>query len=506
MPFIMKTIPEVTTHIADIASQEIVNQILEEINAKAHFDGKIHMRTDHRVSSEISDTSHRANLQNDYCDVEVDPTFNPADTKWTTMTFWNVFNQPMTKGDIEEEHPIFKDPDADIFLSDKRTPFSVSLTFNLFVRDRELAFTYFNTILSVFGNEATFDHRTITYDYPINNFVFYALHTLYKLRTELNTKMTFKEYIKKYSADIIGTSTSIRTGHKEVVIRAGQADVMGQLEISAARPVPVMDNMAAVGYTVTFTYAYMFMRPDTHFLYFPVTVDNKLVPAVLLDINYASEWALRASTAKIGLGAYVTAGNINMPGLTKKFPFYDEWNTPPNHPLGVMRKYFTIASMNFTLDENEDHVTSFNLIDAFTSLGYPLRDDVIQFLKWQSTIDTLYGGGLFRIAVFSNDSEIEPSRVSLDKDINISIKAVNKTKRYHLVFCIAIHGSVLSDAVLNKLKSWTGLFDLDHWKGDPSRGYHTPLRHIAYRIFVAPDKPTNSDRSGCDPIPNSSNE
>ena len=485
MPTMNRSIEETTTHITDVVCHQIVTSLLDDIGVYSYFKDNIQIKHDYTLPSNTSDKNHRANITDKLCEVDVDAMFNPFDTKWEKTTFWNVFSQSIYRRHLDEDYPLFIDPDADVFMTDKRAPFSALLTISLQTRDREIAYKIYDNTMSKLGGNMTMDYRMVAYDYPINNDIFYTLHEIYKLRTSVNKKMSFYDYMRKGSQKLISLSQSTRNGSSEVVVKYSQADVLGQPEVTSARPEAVKEGDAVVGYIVTFSYAFQFMRPVMHFLQFPATVENQLVPGKVIVPSHQSNKYFVAGISKDAIARWVHS-NSPMPEVPIRIPFYDDWRLTTFHPLGKASNYLTIAIMNFLLDDTDDDITSFNIRDVFTSVGCPVREDVLTFIKKQGVYNTLVGPGLIKIAVFSNDIAIEPSRITIDDDLTINVYAKDKVKRYHFVLSIAVNEKVLSGDVIKIIKDNPDIFDLDDRKGEHD-GYHPPLRLIAARIIPIRD-------------------
>lgn len=428
MPIRDIKIPELMTHVVQPVIEQTVRAVLIDLGLRHYFDDNIMIIAADQALSDTSDGTHNARLSVDRCNVTYSVNFSGTENKFDTSAFRFTQAHGYFGKDKYEYRPIFFDREADILLTENQVPCTVTMEFNLqFKNNKERAYLTSTAITNKQSQNTVVVPHDLYYDYPLSVLLLKYLYTLYKNKFP-DKQMSFEHYLQAGTKKNISFLKSKTTKDSELVIKKTQINALGFLEYSQSEPEVEKEEQYADRYNVNFNYTLQFARPDMLRFYYPIIVNNKLVP----------EYMVRAGDQTFvptitGLQNEMVIANYARDLFAKretlppaKIPYYDDFIIPNNSHLNLT-DFTPLMQEAFLLDEGP--VTIVDMKDVGT---YQYNPVILDIIKAHGN-DIFDIRGLFNITVFANNVAVDPSCLSIDQDLLISVRMTSKHKVYHYV-------------------------------------------------------------------------
>lgn len=432
MPVFNSIIEETMTHMIHPISEQLVNRLFRSFNVLDSLQDNIYFNSDDTSASKTSDQNNRPKLTSNRANIEITPNFDPTNHKWENINTKNIPAYSISNFQKYEDASLFVDKRADIKIQEKLVPCTVSMNINLQFKSKELAFRTLDAIYNKHYTQSLINYEDIYYSYPFPLPVFRALHELYLMRT-FEKELSFSEYLKWGSADNIKYNKSRNGNLTQIVINKNQYRVLSELITSVEKPEGEKPNKVADLWNIQFEYVYQFSRPNMMSIYYPVTVDNKLIPSILHPSG-------KRYHPTDGDGLYVDIAHQQY--LSKVYkskyihpivhhPIWDDWRVPlHNNHVNKFYKPFFVGAL--TLDEDETGTnTSIDLLNDLPE-DMKLHQIIVDALSIQGD-KSFYTEGLFNISVYANDTRVDPELLEITPELVVRLKSTIKHRRYHLV-------------------------------------------------------------------------
>jgi hypothetical protein len=441
MPTVDLLIQDISTNIIYNVANQTVNSILQTIGAQNYFPDGLFLKSDDVDSSITFNKENNIRVSANRCDVNYTVDYNPSETKWDVFTFRHTQAYGTSPTNKHSFIPMFVDEAADFRIIEHMVPCSIQFEFSMQFKNKEHAYLMMSAIQNMYLKASVFKYHDIAYEYPIGYNLFRLIYQIYSMRTSFNSTVNFNSYLiegtrglynQLVAKDFVPNGQGGITAMAEAVIKKSSTKALGLLEFTQTRPEVQYENRQPDRFVVNFSYALQFSRPDALRCIFPVVVENKLVP------NFMVAVAPTQNTPNlIGLfqekGLYGAFRELSpATPVVLKFPYYDDWNIP-NFNMIDRKYYFPFFIANFTLDTNEDgSIASSTLIDLQALGTATIHPTAIAIMILHGS-DLLLNTGLFNVSVFVNDIQLDPSLLSIDDTLKLTINYSNPIKRYHLV-------------------------------------------------------------------------
>jgi len=459
MPIYTKTIRGTHSSIVLPVVEQLTTRILSGIGA-----GELFTDNTFYISDKTFDEEHRVRIKNYRCNVNIDYSGNPTTAKWEDQRSKPIIAYGITNRYKTEDIPLFYDKRPEISMKEHLTTCTIKLSIELQVMSIDLAHTLMDAILSKHHTASVVEYKDIYYTYPLPTDILLLLYKFYKLR-KFTSPVPFKKYLQAGSNNGMGFDKNRQGTDTEVVVLKNNSRVLTEITYEQNRPVVELINQIPDHYTIAFDVDIQFMRPTNMVLYYPVVIDNSLIPKAAypkISTDLKDNEVLITDTAEQKY-IFLQYSSKYYPPLTR-FPLFDDWNLPDGNYVNRSdyREFFIGA---FTLDSTTtDGVTTINEstnIDLINHMPpeYQCHPIIQDALKIQGN-SSFYIEGLFNISIFANEDRLDRELLSIDENLVINIKATIPHKRYHIVISELTNLSKLNPIYIPIIFHYADFFQL----------------------------------------------
>jgi hypothetical protein len=499
MPSFYKIIDESITQMIQPISEQLIQKLFKTLGIWDTIKDSIYYNSPGSAASQTSDKNHRPKLTTNRVDIEVVPNFNSADVKWpmTTSKYTPAYGTSLF--DKHENHSLFIDKRANIYLQEQLVPCSVNLNIQFSFKYKELAYQVLDAIYSRHYTGSIIEYNDIYYSYPFPIAIFKILHILYNMK-EFDIDMTFAKYLKYGSNDNVSYLKSRNKDNTQIIIQKNQFRVLSELLTSVEQPDSQKINKLPDVWNIPISFYYQFSRPNTLALYYPTTIENKLIPVEICpQVEPYHPTDIEGVNVDVVMQQYISKQ------YTKKYvqhivryPAFDDWEIPTynNNMHNNPYKHFFIGTL--LLDPTSPEGEQISKIDLINELpnDSKLHPILIETLKLQGRA-SFNTDALFNISVYANDVQVDPSLLDIDQDLVVYVKSTIKHKRYHIVLSELLDIKNLNSRYTPILIKYDNFFastiirqlDILKEKGDiyidnglvyPNRDKYTPTNAVKY--------------------------
>jgi hypothetical protein len=453
MPIRDIIIPETSSMILDPISKEITLIVLTRLGMNKFFGDNIYITNDYTKTSLTNDSdTHNALISKDRCDVKMTASMNPTEMKWDINSFKytqaygviGVHDKPMK--------PIFVDRSANVYAVEHQLPCTMTLEFSLQFKDREAAFSTISTINNTSLKDSVINYHDLVYEYPVGVDLTYCLSQIFELRKVALGTMTFAQYLQGGSNMAIQYIQSRTKNERELVIKRQDIQAYGVLEYNETAPGIQEQDSSMDRFVVNFTYTIQFARPDVLRLYFPTVVENQMVPKWMLRVqeqNYLAQ--VYGAFQEKSITGYLRNNLSNIP-VVVRLPEYDDFRPPAKSPA-ILSGFAEFFDAILLLDTPGPTVV--DMMDLGTDIELnPIAVEIMK-LHGQEIFQTT---GLYNVAVYCNDLPVDPSCLSIDSNLVVTVNMTNLSKRYHFVISEAQNIGMLSRKWMQTLIQYRTFF------------------------------------------------
>jgi hypothetical protein len=337
--------------------------------------------------------------------------------------------------DRYENHSLFVDKRADIHLQEQLVPCSVNLNIQFAFKYKEIAYQTLDAIYSRHYTGSIIEYNDIYYSYPFPIATLKALHILYQMK-EFNTDMTFSKYLKCGSNDNISYLKSRNNDNTQIVIQKNQFRVLSELLTSVEQPDSQKINKLPDVWNISTSFYYQFSRPNILALYYPTTIENKLIPVdICPPTTPYHPTDVEGVDVDVVMQQYISKRYIDKYiQHVVRYPAFDDWDIPTynNNIHNNPYKPFFIGTLLLDPESPEgEHVSKIDLINELPDES-KLHPILIETLRLQGK-SSFNIDALFNISIYANDVQVDPSLLDIDQDLIVYVKSTIKHKRYHIV-------------------------------------------------------------------------
>jgi hypothetical protein len=426
MPIRDSLVEQSSTSIIEPISKQITYIVLRMIGCRHLFGDNIYVLSDYNKPSLTSDEDHNALISKDRCDVKMTVSWNPTELKWDIFSFKYTQAYGITKSYDKTLVPVFEDRVAGVRLTEHQVPCTMTLAFSLQFKNRESAFMAISGINNTALKDSVINFHDLSYYYPISADMLASLYQIYLLRQSTLNQLDFQGYLDSGTRGAAQYLKQRVGPNLELIIKRQAIQAIGVLEYNESAPVIEEQDRSIDRFVVNFTYTIQFARPDALRLDFPVVICNQMVPKWMLRIqeqNYlATVYGIFQEKSITG---YLRDTLSNIP-VVVRLPEYDDFRPPTQPVIGAgFAEFFDAVVL---LDDTP--TTTIDLLNLGVELR--LNPTAVEIMKLHEQ-EIFATTGLYNIAVYANDIQVNRSQLSIDENLVMTIAMRDKNRRYHLV-------------------------------------------------------------------------
>lgn len=430
MPRIYHRMESTGYHILNVIVNEVVNGILDKIDALRYVKNAIYILHSFSSYSSSSDRSGTISLIKDRCDVNAKFVLDPQAVPWPNLAPYSTPAYGL-RSDLNGNHRcIFADTDTYVHLEEYTTPAAIDMDFTLTFQTFDAAMRVFDMlkILNVGSvSDAVFD---LSYGYPLTNSMMQMLMAVFQTKTGYTGD--FIDYLKQYQKnpinfDIRKQQLTADRADVELMVRCQQLMCQGLLTFDQSEPTVIRENNLPGSYTLEFNFKIQFGRPTMVVGILPVITNNQLLPYYLFEKDLSTDNPYVSGQFQdpwMDPGILMNYKHYIQTNQLIRFPSYDDWQINDTVLNNFSYKPFIIGA--FTLD---DTVTTIDLLHLDDVTMNPITKEMMLALGSE-----IFGvEGIFNVSVIADGIRLSSSLLSIDDNLVVTINATEKSAHYYLV-------------------------------------------------------------------------
>lgn len=440
MPIVYEPIPEVNTHVIRPIVQQLIRKFLTVNRLDRIFRDNINIMTSISNRKLRYQALKGINLDTNKIDIHVNSNINPKESRWENSNFKNTPSTGLSRHFMNEDSPVFRDNEAGISMWAQTTPSPIEMNIEMHLKDSNVAYTVLDQLLTRYGQYPMVEKQSVLYTVPIPNRTLLTLLLLYRMRKDSLPDIPFSDYLKFGSMGDI-SYTKRRVGDDtELILQRNGFDILTEIVIESPNPNPEKINQYVNKQMVSVSIYMQMMRPNSFCLNYPVVIENQMIPERIYppipvhdEYPTTNEYVISDRALNLSLPNVLPTSAI--PKVIFKSVIFDDWTHPdiqlnPNKTKPVFIGIIlldTDAETGEALDS-----TTINIQDIRDYQGNvfdPLVYDAFRLQGSESFLDT----GLFNISIYANDMRLDPTLLSIDKELNLTMEVTNLKKVYHIV-------------------------------------------------------------------------
>lgn len=433
MPTLYYRVEAPGVNILKSVGDDVRDGLLSELDLARYFKDAIYTMSSFMSSSRYSDEDNTPTLTKNRCDVDISYIMDKSQVPWPVDSPYTTSAYGMRASTRGNHTPILVDEKAGIFIEHQTVAAALEMNFTLSFLTFDDATRAFDSIKSRYHGsliQAPFD---LKFSYPVTTGMLEFLYSVYKSKKGYEQKTLF-DYINDtkvsdISFDIRKSDLTNPNADRELMIRCHQLRCIAQVTMDQKEPEVARENDVPDYYTISFSAVFQFGRPNLIAAHTPVSVDNTSLPKELFK-NVTREDHYDPTAEGIYQDLLCDGfmrdhqGDYNRASRVIRLPEYDNWWCVDQQYQLYKYRPFIIA--HITLD---GPVTTLNLRQLDDIKLHPIVQDI--FAKTKNEIFRY--GGLFNIGVYADRLRLGEELVSLDEDLNLTIRSDRPDKVYHIV-------------------------------------------------------------------------
>ena len=430
MPRIYHRMESTGYHILNAIVDEVVNGILDKIDALKYMKDAIYTLHSFSSYSSSNDRNGTITFIKDRCDVNARFILDPQAVPWPNLSPYSTPAYGL-RSDLSGNHRcIFADEDDYVHLEEYTTPAAIDMDFTLTFQTFDATMRVFDMlkILNVGTvSDAVFD---LSYGYPLTNSMMQMLMAVYRTKTDFNGD--FIDYLKKYQLnpinfDIRKSQLVDDRADVELMVRCQQLMCQGLLTFDQTEPTVIRENNLPSSYTLEFNFKIQFGRPIMIVGVLPVIANNQHLPICLFErdmTSYNPYVSGQCQDPWMDPGILMNYKHYIQTNQLVRFPSYDDWRISDHTLNNFSYKPFIIGA--FTLD---DPVTTLDILHLDDVTMSPIAKEMMLELGSE-----IFGvEGIFNISIFGDNLRLSESLLSIDDNLVVTVNATAKAAHYYLV-------------------------------------------------------------------------
>ena len=463
MPILHSVVSETDIHIVDPVIHQLAHKVIDDLNLTRYIKNNIYIDTGFSAVKTTRDDNHSAILNRNQLKIQAEINITPNNVKWEATNFSHALGPAgMVQRNLSRDYPyIFNDTLNHIEIYQMLLPTYINLNCTLSLMERTLAYEVPSLLYRRYPPGMVFA-REIFYDIPIPKDVFSMLFSLWKHK-RYQKEDKFIDYINKYSNGFEFLIHRANTNKNELISKNVIINALVSTEYTDSKPEEVKINKMPLNYEIKFTIGIQFARPDMLVLKYPCVIDNTLLPDSLI-VNPAKQESpmesIQGTYPQSSLDWYIRRTKSRYIDRTLvRFPYYDNWEVPGSSSI-IKKNYHPWFISLFLMDEDKE-ITSLELGDVLDEEnGYEFHPILKEILKIQGN-ESFNNGVLFNLSVFSNDTEVERSTLSMDENLTIYVPCKDLYKERRIVLSELTDIRKLNPKWYPLVREYSGFLNLD---------------------------------------------
>lgn len=478
MPLITAPIPDLSTQVIDPIIRQALDRIVATLGLTEIFQDNIILRTKYSGVSNSSDILNNPKLSTTRLVADINIQQNPNNVKWPVTTFHHSPAYGIGN-DIHRRIPIFNDKELGFGIYEQGSPCSVAMQCNMMFHDRNIGYSAASRLVNLYSSGNVHQVEDYMYTYRIPDEILSTLGVLFKMKRFTSKHSTFLNYMGYWSGGSISVDSSRHSTNYQATVKKMTTGCLISVEYSDDEPGTEMIDSSADMFTVQFTLYLQFQLINTLYFYYPVMVENQMVPIDAIPLNKSSRY--RATLGTMEMDA--TSEYYQSDYLTKlkqrytQIPFYDDWVVPAGVRAGSYSQYPVLIAA-CSIDEDKD-INTLELNDVIGDNFYltDLTKDIIRDQEKIKPGGIFEPDSIFYMAIYYGDRLLDWTQFDFDVDtLTLKYKGRMLNKMYHFVLSEITDISKLDKKYIPLLYKYRNAFDVSviqqlRWLVDNDKGY-----------------------------------
>lgn len=447
MAVLYANVSENAERVIDPVASQVIESLVRKLGVYEFFKDNTHVQNDRSASSLFNTPDGQLNLTaSNRLDVVVDTHFNPDEGQMFDGLSTGVNTPALWMGNHSKANrrEIFSDREIGFSVRELNMPFTLSFEITMRFREYDGACLALSNILNRSKKELVNEVHDIVYSYPFDYTSWAVLSQVFKRRLafrEANPDAKIVDYLDTISKAQWGfdirrpdlTETATAKGDTEYAVTRQQLSCSAKLDCSIGKPEPIMSELVPIGYNITCQYSIQFGRPHLLEFEIPPVIEQSPMPNVFFNTACETDdpkvYGVPSDPTTTQMMWYASNGKYSRSAHIK-MPEYDDWYVPFNalpRERGFIPVIATIALLDEVGKPTEVDLTAFEDIK--------LAPFVLEILGTMSKEDLTTYSGLFNIAVYANDYQLDNKFLNWNPETKIFSFTGNKREVvYRIVF------------------------------------------------------------------------
>lgn len=433
MPTLYNRVDGPGAHILDSVTNQVVTGLLDELDLIRYFKDAVYYKQPFSAYSQYDDGQGALSLNKNRCDVEVNYVLDKSQVPWPVETPYTTTALGLRSNKKGIHTPLLYDEKADILIEQHNTPCALEMEFTLNFQSFDDAARAFDTIQSKHKGTLVQKPYDIAFSYPVTMSMYAYLLSAFNLKKDYVGK-EFMDWINdvkvaEFSFDVRKSQMHLEEADVALMVRNVFLGCPAQLTMESKEPEVNRVEQLPDSFSVRFSMVFQFPRPTVFAIHTPISIDNQVLPYVLFEhLDIESHWAPMASGiyGDLMVHEYMkrSYGQYAYMGQLLRIPTYDDWFTADS--LYSYFEYRPLITAHFTLD---GPTTTINLAQLSDIELHP----ILQAILKETGPAALNYGGIFHLGVYAGKQPMGTDIVTLDHELNLTIRSDRPDKEYHLV-------------------------------------------------------------------------
>lgn len=421
------TVPDIMTTAVMPATQQVVQSFLHKLGLNKYFEERIAYESFGFTQSTIPKEHDNPTFSEDSLDVKVSYSFQNSSLTWPTSGGMQEYQQTThTPSSAHTRKAVFADPVNKIELYAYNHPMALAMDCSFNFSDVKDAINCIQTIKS-YVSTGILEYE-VDYDYYVPEDIYCSMFAFFKM-TGRDTD-TFLSYLRTNSNKQLQKSTNRHDPTKwSITARVAKIKLITGVECTQDVPDPVGSQKSPSVWSVSVQLQTQMNMPNLLGLKYPIVINNQLVPGSYIPKRPEISDIEDAIYPFLDIEAFRRTVLKEQSMLDPlRLPWYDNWEPrmTSNHTPFIIGL--------FTLDDvaNVDGVTVLDLREDYSVLS----DDIFTILEKIGT-DVLYTNSAVHISVYQDNAVVDPSLLSIDTDLKLTVRSRDVNSIYRVVFSFA---------------------------------------------------------------------
>jgi len=370
---------------------------------------------------------------------------------------WHITVQENTQKDrilstavFYDDNPhVFYDASIRAYIRPVYVPSEIVISVTHRFTDHDSAMRWVDGMRSMISANRESRTHNVSYSYLIPKECIHIVKELHRLRENVaGYGQTFDTYLREKLTKKATILTNLIGSNPEWGIAETQGKILGYFEMDG-EPDKGDKDPDHSGWSIDFTYTFLYDRPESCLIEYPLMVHNQLISSKFRDTesveqkdNYQQNYSISSRAIASFESTRIPSYN-GLPGIS--IPSFDEF-LPSDVPPNTLRLVTLLSNIDIT---NPRSLLS--LLDFDT---YKLTPEVIAFLRTEYPYLCKLDQSIFNVSVYRFSNLITFDQIEVDQNLMVKFKFDPSLREvYHVRFAIHKNPIMLNAAAKERLKN-----------------------------------------------------